>query len=148
MTVENNKAIVGRWFTEFWGEHFNPGVIDELAAPDISFSYSLHSPCQGREEVRAFATAFRGCFPDLNFWGTAELIGEGGYVIGQWEGGGTHTGPAFSDLPIGSLPANSGAKMRFTGITVLKVENGLIVEEKGLDDGVTMLKQAGLIGQA
>jgi hypothetical protein len=48
-------------------------------------------------------------------------------------------------LPIGSLPANSGVKMHFTGITILRVQNGLIVEEKGLDDGVTILKQAGLI---
>ena len=73
------------------------------------------------------------------------MLGEGDYVIGQWEGGGTHAGPAFSDLPVGSLPASSGTRMRFTGITILKVENGLITEEKGLDDGVTMLKQAGLI---
>jgi hypothetical protein len=65
-------------------------------------------------------------------------------VIGQWESGGTHTGPAFSGLPVDRLPANSGAKTHFTGITILKVENGLIVQEKGLD-GVTMLQQAGLI---
>jgi hypothetical protein len=49
----------------------------------------------------------------------------------QWEGGSTHTGPAFSDLPVGSLPANSGVKMHFTGVSILKVANGLIVEEKG-----------------
>jgi len=41
-------------------------------------------------------TDFRRAFPDLNFWGTADLIAEGDYVVGQWEGGGTHTGPAFS----------------------------------------------------
>jgi hypothetical protein len=35
--------------------------------------------------------------------------------------------------------------MRFTGTTILKVENGLITEEVGLDDGVTVLKQLGLI---
>jgi hypothetical protein len=35
--------------------------------------------------------------------------------------------------------------MRLTGISILKVETGMITEEKGLDDGVTMLKQAGLI---
>ena len=23
-----------------------------------------------------------------NFWGTADLIAEGNYVVGQWEGGG------------------------------------------------------------
>src|SRR5580693_620153 len=55
MSVEENKAIVGRWFTEFWGPDFNPGVIDELA-------------------------------------------------VGQWIGGGTQTGAAFDDMPVGALP--------------------------------------------
>jgi predicted ester cyclase len=68
-------------------------------------------------------------------------------VVGQWEGGGTHTGPAFDDLPIGSLPAGSGKKMHFTGTTVLRVENGMIAEEIGLDDGVAVLEQLGLIAQ-
>jgi hypothetical protein len=108
MSTEENKAVVGRWFTEFWGKDFNPAVIDELAAPDIRFEYSLHAPCRGRQEVRQFAAKFRAAFPDLNFWGTADLIAEGDYVVGQWEGGGTQTGDAFDDMPIGSLPAETG----------------------------------------
>jgi predicted ester cyclase len=147
MSTEENKAVVGRWFTEFWGKDFNPAVIDELASPDIRFEYSMHAPRRGRDEVRTFATEFRAAFPDLNFWGTADLIAEGDYVVGRWEGGGTHSGPAFDDLPVGSLPAESGRSMRFTGTTVLRVENGLITEEVGLDDGVTVLKQLGLIPQ-
>jgi len=148
MSVEDNKAIVGRWFAEFWGKNFDPAVIDELAAPDIRFEYSLHAPCRGRDEVRQFATKFRAAFPDLNFWGTADLIAEGDYVVGQWEGGGTQTGDGFDDMPTGSLPAGTGKTMRFTGISVLKVENGLITEEIGLDDGVTVLRQLGLITEA
>ena len=54
-------------------------------------------------------------------------------------------GDAFDDIPVGSLPAGTGKRMQFTGITVLKVEDGLITEEVGLDDGVTVLKQLGLI---
>ncbi len=104
MSIEQNKAVVGKWFTEFWGKEFNPAVIDELAAPDIRF--------------------------------------------GQWEGGGTHTGAPFDDMPIGSLPANTGKVMRFTGTTVLKVQNGLITEEIGLDDGLAALRQLGLIRQS
>ena len=145
MSVEQNKAVVGRWFNEFWGPAFNPAVIDELAAPDIRFEYSLHAPCHGRDEVRNFATKFRRAFPDLNFWGTAALIGEGDYVVGQWEGGGTQTGDAFDDMPFGSLPANTGRTMRFTGISILKIEDGRITEERGLDDGVTVVQQLGLI---
>jgi len=147
MSAEDNKAIVGRWFTEFWGTEYNPDVIDDLAAPDIHFEYSMHAPRKGRDEVREFAAEFRAAFPDLGFEGTADLIAEGDYVVGQWEGGGTHTGPAFDDLPVGSLPAASGKRIHFTGTTVLRVKDGLIVEEVGLDDGVTVLKQLGLIAQ-
>src|ERR1700723_148773 len=148
MSTEANKAIVARWFDRFWGQDFDASVIDELAAPDIRFEYSLHAPVRGRDEVRDFATKFRGAFPDLNFWGTADLIAEGDYVVGQWEGGGTHTGPAFKDFLIGSLPAATGRKMHFTGTTVLKVVNGKITEEIGLDDGVTALTQLGLLKAA
>lgn len=100
-----------------------------------------------RDEVREFALRFREAFPDLGFGATADLIAEGDYVVGQWKGGGTHTGPAFNDLPVGSLPAGSGKKMRFTGTTVIKVVDGMIAEELGLDDGVTVLRQLGLIAQ-
>jgi predicted ester cyclase len=145
MSTEANKAVVARWFDRFWGPDFDPTVIDELAAPDIRFEYSLHAPVRGRDKVREFATKFRTAFPDLKFWGTADLIAEGDYVVGQWEGGGTQTGTAFDDMPVGSLPAGTGKAMRFTGITVLKVENGLITEEIGLDDGLTALQQLGLV---
>ena len=81
--------------------------------------YSLHEPRRGHGDIKAFMTDFRAAFPDLKFWGTADLIAEGDYVVGQWEGGGTHTGPAFRDFLVGSLPAATGRKMHFTGTTVL-----------------------------
>jgi predicted ester cyclase len=145
---EDNKSIVGRWFTQFWGERYNPGVVDELAAPDMLLQYSLHAPRRGREEIKAFMADFRAAFPDLNFWGAAELIAEGDYVVGRWQGGGTHKGPEFSDFLIGSLPAATGRKMHFTGTTVLRIKDGKIAEEIGLDDGLTALQQLGLIRKA
>ena len=77
---QDNKAIVGRWFEGFWGNPWNPGIIDGLAAPNILLQYSLHAPRRGREDVRNFMVGFREAFPDLNFWGTADLIAEGDYV--------------------------------------------------------------------
>jgi predicted ester cyclase len=146
--VENNKVIVGRWFTGFWGNPWNPRIIDELAAPDMLLQYSLHAPRKGREDIRSFMVGFRTAFPDLGFTGAADLIAEGDYVVGRWVGGGTHSGPAFIDFLAGSLPAASGRKMHFTGTTVLKVANGKITEEIGLDDGVTALTQLGLLRRA
>ncbi len=148
MSKEQNKALVGRWFAGFWGNPWNPGIIDELAAPDMLLQYSLHNPRRGHDDIRDFMTGFRAAFPDLKFGGAADLIAEGDYVVGRWEGGGTHTGAAFGDFIIGALPAASGRKMHFTGTTVLRVENGRISEEVGLDDGVTALRQLGLIRPA
>jgi predicted ester cyclase len=142
---QENKALVGRWFAGFWGKTYNPGIVDELAAPDMLLQYSLHAPRRGPDDIKAFMSDFREAFPDLNFWGAADLIAESDCVVGRWEGGGTHTGPAFSDFLIGSLPAATGRKMHFTGTTVLRIKNGKIAEEVGLDDGVAALTQLGLL---
>ena len=142
---DDNKAVVGRWFTEFWGKTYDPKVVDDLAAPNMRLHYSLHDPRNGHDDIKAFMRDFRAAFPDLYFYGAADLLAEGDYVVDQWEGGGTHTGPAFDDFLVGGLPANTGRKMHFTGTTVLKVVDGKITEEIGLDDGVKALTQLGLI---
>jgi predicted ester cyclase len=142
---EANKAIVRRWFTSFWGKRVDLTIVDELAAPDMLLKYSLHAPRRGHKGIKAFMTDFRKAFPNLNFWATADLIAEGDLVVGRWEGGGTHSRPAFSDFLAGSLAPATGRFMHFTGTTVLKLKGGKILEEIGLDDGVTALEQLGLI---
>src|SRR5260370_15834702 len=121
---QENKAIVGRWLTEFWGNPWNPKVIEELAAPDMLLQYSLHAPRRGHKDVKNFMTGFRRAFPDLAFGGAADLIAEGDHVVGRWIGGGTHTGPAFDEFLDGAQPAASGRKKPFTGTTVIPVETG------------------------
>jgi predicted ester cyclase len=148
MKSQDNKAIVDRWFTEFWGKSWNPRIVDELGAPDILLQYLLQAPRRGRADVKTFMTEFREAFPDLSVTGAANFVCEGDYVVGRWEGWGTHTGPAYCDFLVGCLPTASGQKMRFSGTTVLRVENGKITQQIGLDDGVTALLQLGLTGAA
>ena len=71
---EDNKALVGRWFTQFWGAKCNLAIVDELAAPDMLLQYSLHAPRRGHQDIKAFMTGFRAAFPDLNFWGTTAVL--------------------------------------------------------------------------
>jgi SnoaL-like polyketide cyclase len=107
---QDNKAIVGRWFTNFWGKTYSPSIVDELAAPNMLLQYSLHEPRRGHADIKAFMSDFRKAFPDLNFWGAADLIAEGDYVVGRWQGGGTHTGPAFSDSSSDHFPLQPVAR--------------------------------------
>ena len=127
---DENKAIVGRWFTNFWGETCDLGIVDELAAPDMLLQYSLHEPRRGREDIKAFMTDFRKAFPDLKFWGAADLIAEGDYVVGRWEGGGTHTGPAFGDFLAGYVAYSAAALFdtAFLSVSALCVEGIARVE--------------------
>jgi predicted ester cyclase len=141
----DNKAIVEEWFKKFWGNPVDLSVVDNLAAPDVVVHYPMHGPTRGRDAVKKMMSEFRLAFPDLNFWGVGELIAEGNYVVGRWDGGGTHTGPAFGDLPVGSLPARSGRKMKFTGTTMFRLTDGKIVEEIGEEGALTALQQLGLL---
>src|SRR5436305_10621965 len=146
-TIQDNKDVAVRWFTEYWANG-NPAIVDELATDDIVFRYPMHGEQHGKAAVKKVLADFTKAFPDMSFSVVGDLVAEGDYVVGRWEGGGTHTGPAFNDLPVGSLPAGSGKRMHFTGTTVVRVQNGLITEEVGLDEGVTVLKQLGLIPAA
>ena len=89
--MQDNKNIVARWFKEFWGNPWNPRIVNELATSDIFVHYPMHEPKKGRAAVQKFMTEFRDAFPDLNFWGVGNLIADGDFVVGRWEGGGTHT---------------------------------------------------------
>lgn len=141
---QENKEVVTRWFTEYWGKG-NPEIVDELGADDIVVSYPLHGELHGREPVKKMLIDFVEAFPDLSFDVVGDLVAEGDYVVGRWEGGGTHTGPAFSDLPVGSLPPETGKKIHFSGTTVYRVENGKIAEELGQEQALTVLQQLDLV---
>jgi hypothetical protein len=74
---EDNKAVVVRWFTDFWGENVNLSVVDDIASPDMLLKYSLHEPRRGHD-VKAFMTDFRaagGTAPaDLTVTGPAQAL--------------------------------------------------------------------------
>jgi hypothetical protein len=50
---QDNKAIVDRWFTEFWGKSWNPAIVGEVGAPDILLHYLLQAPRRGEVDQTA-----------------------------------------------------------------------------------------------
>jgi len=106
-----NKAIAVRWLEDFWGNPWNPKIVDELAAPDVLLQFLLRRPCRGREEVKKFMVGLREAFRDLEFHAASELVAEGTTSLVSAKAA-VHTGPAFIDFFVGFLPANSGRKMQ------------------------------------
>lgn len=138
---KENKAIVDRWLAGFWGKDYDPAIIDELASPNIFFSHSLHTPRVGPISIKTFITDLREAFPDLCLERIADLVAGGDVVMFRWMCKGTHTGPAFYDLVMGALPDASGRRMRFSGMSAIRLKAGKITEEIGLADGVAALDQ-------
>ena len=55
---DENKAIVGRWFTKFWGETCDLGIVDELAAPDMLLQYLTARATSGTGKHQGFHDGF------------------------------------------------------------------------------------------
>jgi predicted ester cyclase len=143
--AEENKAIVDKWLRHFWGQSYDSRIVDELAAASIFFHHSLHTPRVGPVSLKTFMAELREAFPDLVLERTTRLVAEGDVVMTCWVCDGTHTGSAFYDLVMGALAEASGRKMRFTGMSAIRLEAGKIIEEIALADGVAALSQLGFI---
>lgn len=142
----DNKAIAARWLAEFWGNPCNLAVVDELAAPDMLLQYSSNARRCGHDDLKAFMRALRAAVPDLDLRSAADFMAEGDYVMGHWEGSGTHAGLAFGGFPSDAPAAVFGRRMRFTGRTMLRIENDKVAEETVWTTGLTVFRQLRLTG--
>lgn len=134
--VPSAHSIGKRW-AEIWNADQSLAVIDEIVAEEfVSHSAPPGLP-PGREGVRMWAGAFRAAFPDL--WSQVEdVIVEGDRVVERFSGGGTHQGELFGIPP-------TGVRMQTTGINILRVVGGKVVEHWGNSDDLGVMRQLGVI---
>lgn len=136
MSVENNKAVARR-FIQVWGDG-NLDVIDELAAPSLVVRYpTIPELIRGSREFRHVIAGFRSAFPDSALR-VEEEIAEGEKVMLRWTFSGTHKG-SFMGIPA------TGKRVTWTGITVYRIIDGMVVEEQGEEDIAGFFRQVGLV---
>jgi predicted ester cyclase len=142
----SNKGLAAQYFDAVWSEHYDPTKIRELTAPELMFRYPMHGEFHGAEAVIAILDSFRESLPDLKFWATDELLEDGDYVIARWEGGGTHTGKAITEIPHGGpIPAGSGQKIFFSGVSLLKFRDGKVISDVGQEGAIDAHLQLGAV---
>lgn len=95
MSIEENKAVVQRYFDEVWngGENANE-VIRELVQNDWLPSdpaLSHMRPRSGTTGIDVFVRIYRSAFPDLKFT-VEEMVAEGDIVVAHFEARGTNSG--------------------------------------------------------
>jgi predicted ester cyclase len=142
----SNKDLAAEYFDAVWSQHYNPEKIRLLADPALVWRYPMHGEFHGPESVITMLTSFRESLPDLKFWATEELLPAGDYVVARWEGGGTHTGKALTELPHGGpIPAGSGRKVFFKGMSLLRFRDGKVIEDVGEEGAIDAHLQLGAV---
>ena len=136
MSTEENKAIARR-FIQVWGRG-DLGIIDELASPELSVYYpSFPQAIKGGEAFKTFLKEFRSAFTDPNL-DSEEVIAEGDKVVASWSFSATHQGTLMGIPP-------TGKRIKWTGITIYRIIDGKVIEEKGEEDSLGLMQQLGVI---
>jgi steroid delta-isomerase-like uncharacterized protein len=127
MSVEEHKAFVRRYVEEPWNKG-NVAALDELCAPNFHLE-----GLGGVEALKAAITDFRMSFPDLHFT-VEEIIAEGDKVAYRWTARGTHQGKYEGIAP-------TGKTITSTGITIIRLVDGKVVEDRFESGGPSINEQ-------
>ena len=95
-----------------------------------------------RDQAKAYTQGFITAFPDLRFELT-QKIAQGEYVVINWVGRGTHTGPLLT--PTGDTLPATGKKATIAGSTTYQIKNGKAVKGWTYWDMVSLLSQLGMM---
>lgn len=136
MSTVENMAIVRRYTEEGWGKK-NLEVVDELVATDMVD----HNPIgmmeqkQGAEGVKSTIIMLQSAFPGFTI-SIDEMLADKDKVAIRWTIRGTHQGTLMGMAP-------TGKSVSWSGVNILRITGGKIVEESGMADIAGLMQQLG-----
>ena len=131
-----NIALIHRWFDEVWNKG-RAEAIDEMFAAD-GVAYGLGEAgidVRGPSAFKPFFEKLRSAFPDFEVT-IEDAISEGDKVAARWTAKMTHQGDQLG------LRA-SGKRVTVTGMSMVRIRNGQIVEGWNNWDIFGMMQQIG-----
>jgi steroid delta-isomerase-like uncharacterized protein len=133
-----NAELVRRWFAEIWNRG-NIDAADEILAPHGILHEVALGPdgVQRLEDFKAMTRVFRQAFPDVRFHVDA-TIEDGEHAAARVTVTGTHSGPGPGVAP-------TGRPFRITGMVMVRVSNGRVVEGWSNFDMLGQYEQLGLV---
>jgi len=136
---EANKALVQRWFDEVWNNG-RAEAIDELFDENgiaHGLSDDPSNPIKGPQNFRPFHNVFREAFPNMMVV-VEDMVAEGDKVAARCSVRAKHEGDFLGK-------AATASPVDFTGIAIVRIYNGKIVEAWNNFDFMTLHKQVGLL---
>jgi steroid delta-isomerase-like uncharacterized protein len=136
---KENDALIRRWFEEVWNKGREEAV-DELFAEEGVANGLVDESGQalrGPEGFKPFFRRFREAFPEMEVT-VEETISEGDRVAARCTVRGSHRGDSLgftaTDRPV-----------EFTGICIVRISQGKIVEAWNNFDFMAMFQQLGAL---
>jgi steroid delta-isomerase-like uncharacterized protein len=116
--MSNQKELIIRWFEEVWNKGRRE-AIDEMLPPDfVVHEGDLNT--KGPEGFKIFFDRMRTAFSDIQVT-PHEAVSDGAYAYLRWAVTMRHTGDGLG------MPA-SGKRVRTTGMTLVRFQNGRFAE--------------------
>ena len=136
MSIEENKAVVRRFFEELLSTD-NFAVADEILSPGFRFYFAGSPEPLDLEHYKEFLRARRADFPDRRIL-VEDMIAEGDKVSARFTMHGTHKGELRGIAP-------TGTEVTMTGIDMIRLADGKMVEDRVEVDQLGMMQQLGVI---
>ncbi len=136
---EQNKQLLRRWFDEVWNKGRTDAIDEMFDEKGIAHGLSddPSNPIVGPTNFRPFHAVFREAFPNMMIV-VEDLIAEGDKVVARCSIRGKHEGEFLGKTA-------TDAPVQFTGIAIVRVANGKIVEAWNNFDFMTLHRQVGLL---
>lgn len=137
----NNEypTFLHQWFERVWNLK-QTQAIEELAAPDVvahGLTDANGEVVQGTDNFKAFHAAFCSAYPDMNIE-ILDTITDGDKIAARCRVTGVHSGDG-----LGLMATNN--PVDFTGMSIVRVEDGKIAEAWNEFDFVKMFGQLGVL---
>lgn len=129
-----------KMYTRTWDEIMNKGKLEMFNDSNFTNDVVMHvSPKDivGIDSARAYYANFLTGFSDITFT-IKDVFGQGNKLVKHWNFKGTHTGLFFGIPP-------TGKTVELDGVTLVRMQNGKIAEEKDFYDNLEFMQQLGLI---
>jgi steroid delta-isomerase-like uncharacterized protein len=137
---EDSSSIIRKLFDAFNEKDYH--AIEGLAADNFELiDVASGEKYRGREGARKNAEGWLTAFPDVKIE-LLNVVSSGDWAVAEAVGRGTHSGPLKT--PGGDVPP-TGRQMELHFCSLIKVQNGKIVEGRDYYDGMTVATQLGMM---
>ena len=127
-------------YTHVWDEIINKGKLDMFNDSNFTKTVIMHaspSDIVGIDSARSYYANYLTGFADITFT-IKDVFGMDEKLVKHWNFKGKHTGVFFG------IPA-TGKNVDIDGVTLVRMENGKIAEERDFLDNLEFMQQLGLI---